>query len=147
MSSSPFIFSNERKYRISRHVSFWVFWWVFQGVLYSFVTTYNSPLYWKRLTMSMAESLAFLTMHIFLAYSLMYFVIPRFLLRQRYWQTAAYTALLFLLTAILSVVIGGYFIDPLRWLMFGDLFINMYSSTSSNIFWLTSSRIRITRST
>ena len=134
MSSSPFIFSNEKKYRISRHVSFWVFWWLFQGFLYSFVTSYSSPLYWKRLTMSMAESLAFLTMHIFLAYSLMYFVIPRFLLRQRYWQTAAYTALLFLLTAILSVVIGGYFIDPLRRLMFGDLFINMYRSTSSNIF-------------
>ncbi len=134
MNSYPFIFSNEKKYRVRRHLCFWIFWWVFQGVLYSFSTTYNLSLYWKRLTMSMVESLIFMTMHIFLAYSLMYFVIPRFVLKQRYWQTALWTAVMFLLTATLSVMLGAFIIDPLRKFMFGGLFVDMFRRNSSYVF-------------
>lgn len=135
MNTNPFIFSDEKKYRIGRHLCFWVFWWLFQGFLYSFSTVYDLSLYWKRLEMSMVESLIFMAMHIFLAYSLMYFVIPRFLLKQRYWQTATWTAGLFLLTAALSATIAATVIDPVRKLMFGGLFIDMFRSHSGNIFY------------
>ena len=84
--------------------------------------------------MSIVESLLFMPMHIFLAYSLMYFVIPRFLLKQRYWQTAAWTTILFFITAMLSAFIGGVIIDPVRRIMFGGLFVDMFRSISGNIF-------------
>ena len=62
----------------------------------------------------MMESLAFLTAHIFLAYSLMYFVIPRFLLKQKYWQTAAWTLVCFIITAVISTTVNITIVDPLR---------------------------------
>ena len=114
MQQYPFIFSDERKYRIRRHLAFWVFWWLFQAFLYSFVVINSSTSYWDRLPMSMMESLIFLSCHIFLSYSLMYFVIPRFLLKQKYWHTAGWTALLFLLTAVLSALLNYLVITPLR---------------------------------
>ncbi len=49
----------------------------------------------------------------FLAYALMYFVIPRFLLQQRYWATAVLTVALFLATAWISVLLGNYIINPI----------------------------------
>ena len=114
MQQYPFIFSDERRYRIRRHLAFWVFWWLFQAFLYSFVVINSSTSYWDRLPMSMVESLIFLSCHIFLSYSLMYFVIPRFLLKQKYWHTAGWTALLFLLTAVLSALLNYLVITPLR---------------------------------
>ncbi|MGH2647205.1 MAG: sensor histidine kinase [Ginsengibacter sp.] len=65
----------------------------------------------------------------------MYFIIPRFLLKQRYWQTAVWTAIFFLLTAMFSAAIAATIIDPARKLMFGGLFISMYRSNTGNIFF------------
>lgn len=114
MSKYPFIFSDERKYRIKRHIAFWAFWWIFQGFLYSFLATYSVIAYFTRLPISMLESLIYLPGHMFLAYSLMYFVIPKYLLKQKYWHTAVWTIICFLLTAVISAAIGILIIDPLR---------------------------------
>lgn len=62
----------------------------------------------------MTESLAFMPMHIFLTYSLIYFVIPRFLLKQKYALTIFFVLLLFAITAFLSVLISGSLIGPIR---------------------------------
>jgi uncharacterized membrane-anchored protein YhcB (DUF1043 family) len=114
MQQHPFIFSNAWKYRLRRHVAFWVFWWLFQGFLYSFIPVNNGDSYWENLGMAMLDSLIFMASHIFLAYSLMYFVVPRFLLAQRYWATALWTAALFIATAFSSVFLGNYVINPVR---------------------------------
>jgi uncharacterized membrane-anchored protein YhcB (DUF1043 family) len=114
MQQHPFIFSNAWKYRLRRHVAFWVFWWLFQGFLYSFIPVNNGDSYWENLGMAMLDSLIFMASHIFLAYSLMYFVVPRFLLAQRYWATASWTAALFIATAFSSVFLGNYVINPVR---------------------------------
>ncbi|MFT3826132.1 MAG: sensor histidine kinase [Chitinophagaceae bacterium] len=118
MQKYPFIFSDERKYRIRRHVAFWTFWWLFQGILYSFVAMNLSRNYWLRLPSSIMESLVFMVAHIFLAYSLMYFVIPRFLLKQRYWLTAFWVIACFLMTAGLSTIFAATIIKDIRiWIM------------------------------
>ena len=119
MHKYPFIFSDERKYRIRRHLVFWIFWWIFQGFLYSFVSAYSAVEYYKRLPTSMLESLIYLSSHIFLAYALIYLVIPKFLLRQKYWHTAALTIICFLLTAFLSTLLTIFVIDNLRLYMMG----------------------------
>lgn len=114
MQKYPFIFSNDWKYRIQRHAAFWVFWWLFQGFLYSFIAANSMYAYAQRLPMALLESFFFMFNHMFLAYSLMYFVIPRFLLKQKYWYTAGWTLFLFLVTAFLSTLIGRFIVDPLR---------------------------------
>jgi len=127
MQQHPFIFSNEWKYRVGRHAAFWVFWWLFQAFLYSFVPAalYKND-YWGSLQMAMVESFIFMFSHLFLAYTLMYFVIPRYLLAQRYWASAIWTAVLFIATAFLSYFLGSYIINPLRsWLALHG-FVNKY---------------------
>ena len=90
MNRYPFIFSDEPHYRLRRHLYFWGAWWLFQAFLYSFVAAEQIGDYFKRLPLSVAESFIFLTAHIFLAYFLIYLVIPRFLMRQRYWGGRGY---------------------------------------------------------
>jgi sensor histidine kinase YesM len=114
MEKYPFIFSDSRKYKISRHVAFWFFWWVSQGFLYAFAPINNSLGYGVRLLISLVESFIYLIPHIFLSYSLLYFVIPRFLLRQKYWETAAWVILLFLGTGLISGTLSMTVIYYLR---------------------------------
>ena len=134
MQQYPFIFSDERKYRLQRHLVFWITWWLFQGFLYSFLAINSSVAYGVRLPASMVESLIFLSAHIFLSYSLIYFVIPRFLLKQRYWRTAAWVTLLFLVTAAISSILSITLIPFVRDKMMGIHSAKMFRSQTLNIF-------------
>lgn len=133
MLEHPFIFSNERKYRIRRHLAFWLFWWIFQGFLYSFLAVVKDRSYFWQLRVSMMDSFFFMVNHMFLSYSLMYFVIPRFLLKQRYWQTAGITIIIFLVTAAISGTIGVFLLPELRSYIF-NIDSESYRTTSSNFF-------------
>lgn len=127
MQKYPFIFSDEWKYRIARHASFWLFWVLFQALLYSTapIDVYNQATYFNKLMLSLLDSSIYIIVHMFLSYSLMYIVIPGLLLKQRYWLTALCTFLLFLLTAILSALLTKYVIGPMR-----DFFSNDSYKTS-----------------
>jgi sensor histidine kinase YesM len=134
MQKYPFIFSDEWKYRIRRHVSFWLFWGVFQGFLYSFTASNSVFGYIKQLPLSILESFIFLFAHIFLAYSLMYFVIPRFLLKQKYWQTVVLSLICFIITAFISTFLGRFIIDPLRVYFIGEPYaLSLYRRSATNI--------------
>jgi len=109
-----FIFSNETKYRIRRHLVFWIFWWIFQAFLYAFAPSPVVIDFLEKLPLSLLDSLLFLASHIFLAYTLMYFVVPRYLLRNKYVATSLWVVLLFLVTATLSSFIATYAVDPMR---------------------------------
>ena len=113
MNKYPFIFSNERKFRLQRHVAFWTFWWLFQGFLYAFVPAPVTVSYIERIPFTMAESAVFLLAHMFLAYSLMYFVLPEYLLKNKYAATGIWVIVLFIATAALSAFIAKVFIPPL----------------------------------
>ena len=110
----PFIFSEAKKYRIRRHVAFWTFWWLFQGFLYSFIAAGTPELYWLRLQSSICEAFIYLIPHMLLSYSLMYFVLPKYLLQGRYWATTACTIALCLLTAAVSVLVSFTLIKQIR---------------------------------
>jgi sensor histidine kinase YesM len=117
---NPFIFSEERKYRVRRHLAFWGFWWLFQGVLYSVIGYSGKTAYSLRLLDSIVESAAYMTAHIFLAFALMYFVIPRFLLKQKYWLTAMWVLLCFLGAAVISTILSATIIPEIQLWILGD---------------------------
>ena len=123
MERYPFIFSDERSWRLKRHFAFWFFWWIFQGFLYSFVSFSLQISYFQRLPLSMIESFCFLIPHIFLAYSLMYWLVPRFLLKGRYTMTVIAVSFLFLATAFISAIIGVYLLHFVRLLVIGKMYI------------------------
>lgn len=112
MQSYPFIFSEKCKLR--RHLLFWFCWWLFCTILYSFTPTARvSPYQWK-LAVSAVDSVVFLVAHIFLAYSLMYFIIPRLLLKSKYIATAFSVLALFLLTSVISATLAIYLLPGIR---------------------------------
>jgi len=108
MGPHPFIFSNEPRYRLRRHLAFWGLWCVSQAILYSFVTGIEGQSWFVRLGMSTVNSVGFMPAHLFLAYSLMYFVIPRYLLKEKYIASSVMTLLLFFLTGVISAALGVY---------------------------------------
>jgi sensor histidine kinase YesM len=122
MNQIPFIFSNERRYRIQRHLAFWLFWGVFQGLLYAFVPIYNTG-YFHRLPQTMLDSVLFLPNHIFFSYSLMYFVIPAYVVKNKYKLAAIWMAVLVVATACTSALVSLYLIVPMRALVLPASFV------------------------
>lgn len=117
MQQYPFIFSDERKYRIRRHFYFWLFWWVFFSLLYAYTAGLNLLPDSRRLPVSTVNSIFFMAPHMFLSYSLMYFVVPQFILKGKYKSGAALVLLLFFVTACFSAVVGMYILPGVRaWL-------------------------------
>lgn len=139
MQHYPFIFSDERRFRLLRHLSFWGFWWLFQGFLYAFIPprTMNpgSFVYWDHLPIAILESLLFLPSHIFLAYSLMYFVIPRFVIRGKYIVSAIWVLLLFVTAATISSLIARHVLIPARLLVFPKSILLPYPNNRQSFYF------------
>lgn len=110
----PFIFSNLPKYRLQRHLLFWVSWWIFQSVLYSFSALAMQIPYWQRFPVSTIEALIYLIPHAFLAYTLMYWVVPLLLMKGKYGKSVLAVAGLFLTTAAIAAVIGMFVLPIVR---------------------------------
>ena len=121
MDRYPLIFSDEKRYRIKRHVLFWLCWWAFSAFLYSFSAPYFGFSYLKRLPISAFEAVLYLVPHMFLSYSLMYFIIPRMLLKGRYVLSLVSVLLLFLITASFATTMAMYVIKPAAVAIFGPL--------------------------
>lgn len=138
MQQYPFIFSDQRKYRLQRHLAFWGFWWIFQAILYSFIPIRSSfPgyfTYWDHLPVAALESFLYLPSHIFLAYSLMYFVIPRFVIKGKYIVSGIWVLLLFLSAATISSIIGRNVIVPVRAFVFPGSALLPYPNTQQAFF-------------
>ncbi len=120
----PFIFANDWRHRITRHVAFWLVWVVFQGFLYASTPHNFQEGYWKGFSFAMLDSCIYVFIHIFFAYSLMYFVVPQLLLRQRYWLTFSCTIILVFLTAFLSVLLTQQVVTPLRARLLGEAYLS-----------------------
>ena len=129
MEQPPFIFSDERKYRFRRHLVFWIFWWLFFAILYSYTPKISLLPNFTRLPIAAIDSLFFLLPHMFLAYSLMYYVIPKFVFSGRYLRAAVIVLLLFFLTASISAVIGTYILPVVRYRLFS---VSDWYSTSNS---------------
>lgn len=84
MLSREFIFSEKRSDRIKRHLLFWIFWWLYFGVMHA-VQPFNPQLsYFQKLPYTILESILLMLPQFLLVYPLLYFVLPRYLLNNKY---------------------------------------------------------------
>jgi sensor histidine kinase YesM len=137
MHRYPFIFSNERKYRLQRHISFWVCWWVFQSILYGFLPVLASLPEWKKYTISSIDAIFYMAPHMFMAYSFMYFVIPGYIVKGRYMAGLAWVIAIVLATGLISSLISIYILQGVRnWLFpqWFDLFTR-YNANNASIWF------------
>lgn len=116
MQQIPFIYSNSAKWRISRHLSFWLLWFLFQLLLYSFSPSpaLQRQTFLHRLIITSPETFMYLIPSMFLAYTLMYLVIPKLVLPGKYALATLNAAVLVFLTAALSAALSMSVIDYLR---------------------------------
>jgi hypothetical protein len=121
MEAYPFIFSNDISHRLKRHLLFWGFWWLAQAFLYSFAHGWLRLSYPQALEISMVDAFFYMAPHIFLSYSLMYYVIPRFVVKGKYMSAVGIVALLVIVTGVMSAAISFYILDGARRSILGDL--------------------------
>lgn len=136
MKKYAFIFSDEARYRTLRHLVFWLFWWLSQGFLYAFAGSYNQLRYFERIPIALVDSLGFMPCHIFISYSLMYFVIPRYIIRQEYVHALFWSLAFFSLTALMSATISRYAITNLRFLILPGRLAFPYNLNSPSMLFL-----------
>lgn len=99
MTVYPLIFSNNPRYRIARHSLFWLLWILYYSA-FNFVSWTGKYSFSKRVFSSLAEVILSTPMDMIFCYSIIYFLLPRFLFRGRYIQMV----LLWLLFSILFIL-------------------------------------------
>lgn len=94
-----FVLSDDFRYKFARHFTFWLFWWVFQGLLYGiYYVGIAGP---GALAVSFGDALIFLLQHMFLSYGLMYIAVP-LIMKDKYLQGIGITVGLIIISAFLS---------------------------------------------
>ncbi|HEV7348198.1 sensor histidine kinase [Telluribacter sp.] len=106
------IFSNQRKYVLTRHGLFWLSWLLFFTYIYAqkFVSIGPEVAY----VSSFWEALIYMPIHIGMGYALIYWIIPHYLLRSRYLMAVLLMVVSILLAALVSHFFTAWFVEPLR---------------------------------
>jgi len=105
MQRLPFIFSNQWAYRLSRHLVFWLVASLGLGLIGLGIR----PLFGVEVSPGafkehLLQPLLYLPGQLFLVYTLLYWVIPRFLLRRRYGQAALWALLLVIVSGFIAAI-------------------------------------------
>jgi sensor histidine kinase YesM len=119
MQRLPFIFSNEPKFRIARHIAFWLILFLGQAsvslIVPSFLNRYNN----ERLYEATYGQLLYLPSQLFIVYTLLYFVIPRFILKGKYKLTFFWIIIICLVTGFIASLCYWFLADYFASFLFG----------------------------
>ena len=138
-----FVFSNQPRHRNRRHLAFWLLWWmyiviiifftqVFPGLSRNIVTHHQPGL--EELGFSLysllvlTKSFLLLLTHIFYCYTVIYFLIPNFLLKKKYISLLAG-----ILGASVLIIPMGYFFYTFLYPLIDNLF--HLNKPIKNIVW------------
>jgi len=84
-SISKLILSNERKYRIGQHLLFWGIWWFYINLTNAALPIgYREMAFFKNPVFSFAESFFIVLAQVPITYCILYFVLPKFILKKKY---------------------------------------------------------------
>ena len=105
-------FSNERKYRIQRHLLFWFAWGFWFGMVRELnPTSYKNTGHFANPIITMIETFFLVLPHAVLVYPMLYFILPRFIVTGKYIKASLWI-LLFL---ILAVCVGAILLVSIPW--------------------------------
>lgn len=106
------VLSDDRSARIGRHALFWTLAWVFQGFIYGFLyPDIRNPM---TFFISFSEALLYLPMHMVLAYSITYIVLPRLIYPGKYWLGFFAVIGVIIISAFIAPATLYYVINPFR---------------------------------
>ncbi len=104
MFNQDLIFSEKRSVRIKRHLLFWGFWWLYFGLMHA-VQPFGKPeiSYFRNLPFTFLESFFHVLPQTLLAYPMIYFVLPRFVLHNKYGWAFLWTAIFMFLSGVVNL--------------------------------------------
>jgi len=114
MTTYAFVYSNNSKYRLLRHLCFWIVWiGYFIGIN---VTRAGSSYigFYPFLQFTTIEMCILLSVDIIFCYAVIYLIIPKMLLNEKYISFFLFLGLFMLLDAALSSYFYDWLINPLR---------------------------------
>jgi two-component system, LytTR family, sensor kinase len=101
MFSKDFIFSEKKPDRVKRHLVFWFFYWVCLTFLHLATPGWNFPY-------AMLYSFSVEVPQVFFTYALISFVLPRYLLRNKYFFSFLWITFFWLITAVVNYAMLKY---------------------------------------
>ena len=114
MQNLPFLFSNKWHYRLSRHLTFWLIASFGLGLVgLGIRPLFNAEITTGSVREHILQPLLYLPGQLFFVYMLLYWLIPHYLLRSKYMQTAILAALLAILSGFIAAISSDLFYRPL----------------------------------
>lgn len=108
------IYSNNRKYRLLRHLLFWMAWFLYFISIYSYRKGSEMIGLESFLQYTFIELFILLSVDVLFCYSVIYFLLPRFLLKGKYFLFFLFLCVFMLLDVSLSDFYYYTLINPLR---------------------------------
>jgi sensor histidine kinase YesM len=122
MTIREFIFSEKRSDRINRHLLFWFFYWVCLTFLHAASPRMNIPY-------SILYSFSLIVPQVFFTYALISFVLPKYLLKSKYFFSFLWLVLFAVMTAVVNYFILKYVTGKmLETILDGRFFLGRNSS-------------------
>src|ERR1700716_2720295 len=130
MNIYPLVFSNNPKYRLTRHVLFWMLWILYYTVEFILYWSGKYPFY-KVFFTGLTEVTVSTIIDIVFCYSIIYFLLPQFLFKGRY-ISMVFLWLLFSFIYLVSFRLFSVYISP----PIRDLFGMPPPVLTKNLLWL-----------
>ena len=134
MSWHNFIFSEKTSDRFRRHGIFWLVWWIyFTATYYYYVQVGLQKITFGSFSgIVILKTFILLLIHISSCYAFIYFILPRYVLKRRYFS---FSVSLMLLTGLL--LISGYYTHAILFPIIDNAY-QFNFSTDNNMLWWTS---------
>lgn len=109
IDNNKFIFSDERKYRIIRHLLFWGFWGFYFGMVRELNPRYlKEHGHFPNLFQTIAEAFLMLLPQAMLVYPLLYFILPRYVFNGKYIKASLWVFVFLFLTILINAALLIY---------------------------------------
>ncbi len=109
-----FVYSNNMKYRLFRHIAFWIAWITYFITLYALRPGTSHIGFRSFLFYTIFETLITISIDIVFCYSVMYFLVPKYLIKGKYILFFLLLVIFILLDTSVSNLYYYIFINPLR---------------------------------
>ena len=137
MISRNFIFSEKKPDRIKRHLLFWFCYWVYFAFLHAANSGGNPQLnYFHNIPFATIEAFLLLIPQVLFTYGLLSFVLPKYLLKNRYILSFLWIILLMVANAVIIFVLLTEFAPVLMETILPKRFIVRNPRLVSGSFWL-----------
>jgi sensor histidine kinase YesM len=131
MLSRDFIFSEQKSDRIKRHLLFWFCFWIFNAFLPGFSPGKN---YFSNIPYAALKTFQDIIPQIFFAYVLIAFILPRFVLKNKYILSFFWLIFFVLATGALGFILANYvFPGASVYQVSGNLWVNLVSHSKGTL--------------